>query len=61
MKVNSRLERQKQIQFALGMAALDGGKPTAFTQNLLNQYENGQVSARELKQAILKKYVRTSE
>lgn len=60
MKVNSRLERQKQIQFALGMAALDGGKPTAFTQNLLSQYENGLVSARELKQAIIQKYARTS-
>ena len=60
MKSTSRLERQKQIQFAIGMAAIDGGKPTAFTQNLLNQYENGQLSARELKQAILQKYVRTS-
>ena len=58
MNTNSRLERQKQIQFAVGMAALDGGKPTAFTQNLLNQYENGQVTSSQLKQAILQKYAK---
>ena len=60
MKINSRLERQKQIQFAVGMAALDGGKPTDFTQNLLNQYENGQVTSGQLKQAILQKYTQES-
>lgn len=60
MKVNSRLERQKQIQFAVGMAALDGGKPTTFTQNLLNQYENGEVSSSQLKQAILKRYAKAT-
>lgn len=60
MKVNSRLERQKQVRFAVGMAALDGGKPTTFTQNLLNQYENGQVTSSQLKQAVLKKYAKTS-
>lgn len=57
MNTNSRLERQKQIQFAVGMAALDGGKPTAFTQNLLNQY---QITSGQLKQAILQKYVKAS-
>lgn len=61
MNTNSRLERQKQIQFAVGMAALDGGKPTAFTQNLLNQYENGQVTSSQLKQAILQKYAKASK
>lgn len=60
MKGNSRLERQKQIQFAIGMAALDGGKPSTFTQNLLNQYENGQVTSSQLKQAILQKYTKAS-
>ena len=60
MKISSRLERQKQIQFAVGMAALDGGKPTDFTQNLLNQYENGEVTSRQLKQAIVKKYAKVS-
>lgn len=34
MELKSRLERKNQIKFAVGMAALDGGKPTAFTQNL---------------------------
>lgn len=58
MKGNARLERQKQIQFAVGMAALDGGKSTVFTQNLLNQYENGEVSPSQLKQATLKKYAK---
>ena len=60
MKNHSRLERQKQIQFAVGMAALDGGKPSLFTQNLLNQYENGQVTSGQLKQAILQKYAKAS-
>ena len=60
MKEYSRLERQKQIQFALGMAALDGGKPSTFTQNLLNQYENGLITSGQLKQAILQKYAKAS-
>lgn len=60
MKTNSRLERQKQVRFAVGMAALDGGKPTDFTQKLLNQYENGEVTAKQLKQAIFQKYAKDS-
>ena len=60
MKTNSRLERQKQVQFAFGMAALDGANPTAFTQNLLNQYESGQVTASQLKQAIIQNFVKAS-
>lgn len=60
MKGKSRSERQKQIQFAVGIAALDGGKPTTFTQNLLNQYENGEVSSNQLKQAILQKYAKAT-
>lgn len=60
MKNNSHLERQKQVQFAVGMAAIDGGKPTKFTQHLLNQYENGEVSSSQLKQAILKEYVKVT-
>lgn len=61
MEENSSLERKKQVQFAVGMAAIDGGKPSAFTQNLLNQYENGQVSSSQLKQAIVEKYTRASQ
>ncbi|WP_438313625.1 antitoxin VbhA family protein [Sporosarcina sp. FA9] len=45
MNENSRTEGQKQVEFAVRMAAIDGGKPSAFTKNLLNQYENGQVSS----------------
>lgn len=58
MNINSHLNRKKQVQFAVGMAALNGGKPSAFTQNLLNEYENGQVTSDQLKQAILKKYAK---
>ena len=58
---NISIERQKQVEFAVGMAAIDGGKPSAFTQNLLNQYEQGQVSSSQLKQAIVEKYIRTPQ
>ncbi|WP_033542842.1 antitoxin VbhA family protein [Planococcus sp. CAU13] len=58
---NSNSERQKRVRFAVGMAAIDGGKPTAFTQNLLKQYENGEVSERQLKKAILDKYTKVSQ
>ncbi|WP_438316745.1 antitoxin VbhA family protein [Sporosarcina sp. FA9] len=61
MNENSRTERQKKVEFAVGMAAIDGGKPSAFTKNLLNQYENGQVSSSQLKQAIVEKYTRASQ
>lgn len=61
MNENSRQERQKQVEFAVGMAAIDGGKPSAFTKSLLNQYENGQVSSSQLKQAIVEKYTRASQ
>lgn len=60
MKDYSRLEQQKQIQFAVGMVGLKGGKPSTFTQNLLNHYENGQVTSVQLKQAILQKYAKAS-
>ena len=56
MRIDTRLERKKKINFAVGMAAIDGGKPTEFTQKLLKQYENGQVTTGELKKEILKKY-----
>lgn len=61
MKENSRLNRQKQVNFAVGMAGIDGGKPSAFTENLLKQYENGQVSPSDLKQAIVEKYTKVLE
>lgn len=61
MKGNSRLERKEQIDFAVGMASIDGGKPSAFTEKLLNQYEIGQLSAAQLKQAIIAEYTRTTQ
>lgn len=61
MNENSRQERQKQVEFAIGMATIDGGKPSVFTKNLLTQYENGQVSSSQLKQAIVEKYTSPSQ
>lgn len=61
MNSNSRLERQKKIRFAVGMAAIDGGEPTVFTQNLLKQYENGEVSESQFKKAIIDKYTKVSQ
>ncbi|ATP39656.1 hypothetical protein CSE16_06095 [Solibacillus sp. R5-41] len=60
MNSSPRVDRQKRIQFAVGMAAIDGGKPTTFTQNLLNQYEDGEISAIHFKQAIIEKYAKGS-
>lgn len=60
MNSDSQVERQQRIQFAVGMAAIDGGKPTAFTQDLLNKYEIGEISASQVKQAIIEKYTRAS-
>ena len=58
--INSNLleERKKRVQFAVGMAAIDGGKPTLYTQNLLKQYENDEISINQVKQAIVGKYTK---
>lgn len=56
MNSNPQVERQKRIQFAVGLAAIDGGKPTAFTQSLLDKYENAEISASQVKQEIIEKY-----
>ncbi len=37
------------------MTVLDDEKSTTFTQNLLNQYENDEISSSQLKQAVLEK------
>ncbi len=50
MKVITRNERKIQINFSIGMANIDGGKPSAFTEKLLHQ----------LKQAIIEEYTRTN-
>lgn len=55
-KATTRSKREKRVRFAVGMAAIDGGKPTAFTQNLLRQYEAGTVSASDVRKSILAKY-----
>lgn len=56
MQTTSRFERKKQIQFAVAMAALNGGQPTVCTQTLLNQYEHGDITSIQLKRAIVEKY-----
>lgn len=58
--INSNLheERKKGVQFAAGMAAINGGKPTLYTQNLLEQFENGELTAIQVKQAIIEKYAK---
>ncbi|MCP2035490.1 hypothetical protein L1279_002501 [Planomicrobium sp. HSC-17F08] len=61
MELNLRTARQKRARFAVGMAAIDGGKPTAFTQNLLKKYENGEVTESQFKKAIIDKYVKVSQ
>lgn len=58
MKENLRLKRQKQVNFAVGMASIDGGQPSSFTKNLLIQYENGSITSKELKKAIVEKYTK---
>ena len=50
--------RERQVHFAVGMSAIDGGKPTDFTQPLLNDYTDGRISAFHLRQAILEKYTK---
>ncbi|TCI77717.1 hypothetical protein EVJ20_07075 [Exiguobacterium sp. SH0S1] len=53
----SYVERQKQVKFAVGMAEIDGGITSSFTQKLLERYETGEVSSGQLKQAILDHYI----
>lgn len=57
MQQTSRLERKKQIQFAIAMAALNGAQPTVRTRTLLNQYEHGDITSAQLKRAIVEKYM----
>jgi len=61
MQVTSRLKRKSEIEFAVGMAAIDGGKPSVFTQALLKRYEEGLITSRELKEAIIKKYAKVDK
>ncbi|TCI57268.1 hypothetical protein EVJ24_00385 [Exiguobacterium sp. SH1S21] len=58
---NSYIERQKQVKFAVGMAAIDGGKPSPFTQKLLNRYENGEITSAQFKQAIMEQYTKAHQ
>lgn len=58
MKNLTQNERKKEIRFAIGMAAIDGGQPSDFTKKLLSQYEHGQITSTQLKQAILKQYTK---
>ncbi|MEE1131869.1 MAG: antitoxin VbhA family protein [Caryophanon sp.] len=61
MKNCSQLDRRKQTQSAIAIAAINGGRPTEFTQHLLKQYEDCQITSRELKQAIIQHYTKASK
>ena len=61
MQVTSRLKRKSDIEFAVGMAGIDGGKPSVFTQALLKKYEEGLITSKELKEAIIKKYAKVDK
>lgn len=61
MKNCSQLDRRKQTQYVIAIAAINGGKPTEFTQHLLKQYEDRQITSRELKQAIIQHYTKASK
>lgn len=56
MKEDLRSQRVKQVNFAVGMSSIDGGRPSPFTKELLSRYENGLISSKELKKAIVEKY-----
>ncbi|WP_394122003.1 antitoxin VbhA family protein [Planococcus donghaensis] len=51
-------DRKTRVGFAVGLAAIDGGKPTVYTENLLEQYETGEITASQVKQAIIEKYTK---
>lgn len=61
MDQNSYIERQKQVKFAVGMAAIDGGKPSPFKQKLLERYEDGEITSAQFKQAIMEKYTKARQ
>ena len=61
MKTSTRVLRKKQVNFAVGMASLDGRRPSAFTKKLLDEYEEGLITSRELKRKIINKYTRDYE
>lgn len=58
MEENIRLKRQKEIEFAVGLASIDGGQASLYTEQLLNQYKQGVLSAREVREAIVKEYTK---
>lgn len=60
MKDDLRLKRRKQINFAVGMASIDGGHPSTFTKELLSLYEDGTISSKEFKKAIEEKYIKAN-
>ncbi|MCG7337065.1 hypothetical protein MHZ95_17535 [Sporosarcina sp. ACRSM] len=47
-------DREKQVRFAVGMATIDDGKPTDFSQRLLDEYTEGRISASDLHKPFLK-------
>lgn len=60
MNSNPQVKHQKRIQFAVRMAAIEERKSTAFTQSLLDKYENREMSTSQVKQAIIEKYTKAA-
>ncbi|WP_214850187.1 antitoxin VbhA family protein [Exiguobacterium sp. s193] len=58
MEFISQNQREKNVRIAVGIASIDGGRPTSFTQQLLHQYEAGTLSSTQVKDKILKKYAK---
>ena len=46
------------MEFAVGLAAIDSGKTTVYMENLLEQYENGEITVSQVKQAIIETYAK---
>lgn len=42
----------------MGLAAIGGEKPIVYTENLMEQYETGEITASQIKQAIIEKYTK---
>lgn len=47
--------RQKQVNSALGIAMVEGRRPSQIARDITKQYVNGEISAEQMKQIYLKK------
>ena len=47
--------RQKRVDSALGIAMVEGRRPSQMARDITKQYVNGEISAEQMKQTYLKK------